>query len=54
VLREAMDAHPIRAGHVCFGTSSGHVFLSVDHGDQWSLVAEFLPRVLSVRFVTAG
>jgi hypothetical protein len=54
VLREAMDAHPVRAGRVCFGTSSGHVFLSEDHGDQWSLVAEFLPRVLSVRFVTAG
>lgn len=51
VLREAMDASGSAPGHVCFGTSSGHLFLSRSHGDQWQLVAEFLPRILSVRFV---
>jgi Sortilin, neurotensin receptor 3, len=53
VLRDAMEADPQVPGHVAFGTSSGHVFLSRDHGDAWNLVAEFLPRVLSVRFVAA-
>jgi hypothetical protein len=37
------------AGRLGFGTSSGHVFVTRDHGDRWDLVAEFLPRVLSVR-----
>ena len=51
VLREAMDADRAASGRVCFGTSSGHVFLTLDAGGSWSRVAEFLPRVLSVRFV---
>ena len=51
VLREAMDASEFAPGHVCFGTSSGHLFLSRDHGERWDLLAEFLPRILSVRFV---
>ena len=53
VLRDAMDAdHRVR-GRVAFGTSSGHVFVTDNGGDQWTLAAEFLPRVLSVRFVAA-
>jgi hypothetical protein len=51
VLRDAMDADAQAPGQVAFGTSSGHVFLTRDHGDGWELLAEFLPRVLSVRFV---
>ncbi|MCJ7451613.1 MAG: hypothetical protein MUO39_03945 [Steroidobacteraceae bacterium] len=51
VLREAMDASGFTPGHVCFGTSSGHLFLSRSHGERWELVAEFLPRILSVRFL---
>ena len=54
VLRDAMHADEQARGHVAFGTSSGHVFLTRDGGQAWDLVAEFLPRVLSVRFVTAG
>jgi len=53
VLREAMEADVRAPGRFAFGTSSGHVFLTGDHGDHWQLAAEFLPRVLSVRFVTA-
>jgi len=51
VLRDAMDADATLPGRLCFGTSSGHVFISRNAGESWELLAEFLPRVLSVRFV---
>jgi photosystem II stability/assembly factor-like uncharacterized protein len=51
VLREAMDTDPKRPGWVAFGTSSGHLFVSRDAGDCWEAAAEFLPRILCVRFV---
>lgn len=54
VLREALDVDARQPADLCFGTSSGHVFMSRDHGDQWELLAEFLPRVLSVRFVATA
>jgi hypothetical protein len=50
VLRDAMDADPAHAGRFAFGTSSGHVFLTRDRGARWALLAEFLPRVLCLRF----
>ncbi len=53
VLRDAMDADERERGRVAFGTSSGHVFMSGNGGDEWTLVAEFLPRVLCVRFLAA-
>lgn len=53
VLRDAMDADAQAAGRVAFGTSSGHVFLTRDSGEAWELVAEYLPRVTTVRFVAA-
>lgn len=53
VLRDAMDVDGRVRGRVAFGTSSGHVFVTGDGGDDWTLLAEFLPRVLSVRFVAA-
>jgi hypothetical protein len=53
VLREAMDADATASGRVCFGTSSGHVFLS-SGGGRWTQIAEFLPRVLCVRFVACA
>lgn len=52
VLREAMDTGA--GGRVAFGTSSGHVFVTSDRGGQWTLAAEFLPRVLSVRCIDPG
>ena len=51
VLRDAMDADHRARGRVAFGTSSGHVFVTGNGGDEWTLAAEFLPRVLCVRFV---
>ena len=41
-------------GRLAFGTSSGHVFATHSHGEQWELRAEFLPRVLCVRCVGAS
>ena len=49
VLREAIDSCDAQPCGVFFGTSSGHVFASLDAGENWQRVAEFLPRVLSVR-----
>jgi photosystem II stability/assembly factor-like uncharacterized protein len=54
VLRDAMDADVGRSGQLAFGTSSGHVFTTRDHGERWEPAAEFLPRVASVRFVPAA
>ncbi|MCM2311299.1 MAG: hypothetical protein NDI84_07850 [Steroidobacteraceae bacterium] len=54
VLRDAMDADARRRGQIAFGTSSGHVFVTRDHGQRWQLAAEFLPRITSVRFVPMG
>jgi photosystem II stability/assembly factor-like uncharacterized protein len=48
VLREAMTNDSLLPVGVYFGTSSGHVFASPDGGDTWHLVAEYLPRILSV------
>lgn len=50
VLREALAllTGPGRT-RVFFGTSSGHLFASHDAGRHWQRIAEFLPRILSVR-----
>ena len=54
VLRDAMDADAQARGRVAFGTSSGHVFLTRNGGERWELVAEFLPRVSTVRFIESA
>ncbi|MCP1673620.1 photosystem II stability/assembly factor-like uncharacterized protein [Natronocella acetinitrilica] len=50
VLREnlALDSRSPMSG-AYLGTSSGHVFASRDGGDSWQCIAEFLPRILSVK-----
>lgn len=48
VLREALDLDDRDPCGVYFGTSSGHVFASPDAGENWEMVAAFLPRVLCV------
>ena len=53
VLRDAMDADHRSRGRVAFGTSSGHVFVTGDGGDEWTRLADYLPRVLSVRFAAS-
>ena len=53
VLREAMDLLPGDPPSLCFGTSGGHVFVSGDAGNRWSVARAYLPRVLSVRMLEA-
>ncbi|HSJ15235.1 MAG TPA: hypothetical protein VK939_12515 [Longimicrobiales bacterium] len=48
ILREGM-AHDTRTPvGLYLGTSSGHLFASSDAGESWSVVAGYLPRILSV------
>jgi hypothetical protein len=54
ILREGMTADHLEPCGVYFGTSSGHLFASSDAGDSWSLVAGYLPRILSVAAVNVG
>ena len=47
VLRHALDA----AGDcLCFGSSTGNVYLSEDRGESWSCLGNNFPPVYSVRF----
>ena len=48
VLREAMATDARDPCGVYFGTAGGHVFASRDAGNSWGLIANYLPRVLSV------
>ncbi|MGQ0813873.1 MAG: WD40/YVTN/BNR-like repeat-containing protein [Gemmatimonadota bacterium] len=48
ILREAMTADGMDPCGVYFGTSSGHLFASNDCGESWTMIAGFLPRILSV------
>ncbi|MCC5809952.1 MAG: hypothetical protein JJU06_06230 [Ectothiorhodospiraceae bacterium] len=52
VLREALCLDRQSPVGAYFGTSSGHVFASSNHGESWQCIAEFLPRVLSVTVST--
>jgi photosystem II stability/assembly factor-like uncharacterized protein len=51
VLREAMAVDGRDPVGVYFGTSTGHLFGSVDEGRSWSLLAEHLPPIWSVEAV---
>lgn len=48
ILREGMDSDTLEPCGVYFGTSTGQLFASSDHGESFRLVAGFLPRILSV------
>jgi hypothetical protein len=47
VYRHALDASGDR---VCFGSTTGNVYLSEDRGDSWRCIGHNLPPVHSVRF----
>ncbi len=51
VLREAMAVDRHDQVGVYFGTSTGQVFASADKGDEWRLIADFLPTIWSVEAV---
>lgn len=48
ILREGMCNDSLSPVGIYFGTSSGHLFASRNAGDTWTLVAGYLPRILSV------
>ncbi|MBE7454511.1 MAG: hypothetical protein HS111_38335 [Kofleriaceae bacterium] len=47
VYRHALDA---RGDRVCFGSTTGNVYVSEDRGETWSAVGHHLPPIHSVRF----
>lgn len=47
VLRHALDAKDDR---VCFGSTTGNVYLSEDRGQSWTCLGHHFPPVYSVRF----
>jgi photosystem II stability/assembly factor-like uncharacterized protein len=47
VYRHALDA---RNGRVCFGSTTGNVYVSEDRGESWRSVGHNFPPVHSVRF----
>ena len=48
VLRESMAVDRLDPAGIYFGTSTGQVFASRDEGEQWELLADFLPPIWSV------
>ena len=47
VYRHALDA---RGDRLCFGTTTGNVYVSEDRGESWTCVGSNFPPVHSVRF----
>lgn len=52
ILRDGMCNDTLSPVGLYFGTSSGHLFASADAGATWTLVAGYLPRILSVTAFT--
>jgi len=51
VLREGLAYDSLEPVGLYLGTSGGHIFVSSDAGGSWSMIAGFLPRVLSLGVV---
>ncbi len=49
VVRDAMGVDPFESTGVYFGTRSGKLFGSADEGKRWSMIADGLPPVVSVK-----
>jgi photosystem II stability/assembly factor-like uncharacterized protein len=49
VLRDALAVDTLDPAGIAFGTRSGKLFVSADEGDNWSLVADGLPPIVSVK-----
>lgn len=47
IYRHALDA---RGDRVCFGTTTGNVYISEDRGQTWRCLGNNLPPIHSVRF----
>jgi len=49
VLRDAFAADPLEPAGLYFGTRGGQLFASVDEGESWRTIADWLPPVLCVK-----
>ncbi len=54
ILREGMATDTLGPCGIYFGTTSGHLFASNDGGDSWTMIAGFLPKILSVTAMVVG
>jgi photosystem II stability/assembly factor-like uncharacterized protein len=52
VLREGMSADGEDDFGLYFGTSTGQVFASLDEGESWTQLADYLPAISSVKVAT--
>ena len=52
VLREGLTIDSADVPGLYFGTSTGQVFASVDEGDSWTEIANYLPAISSVEVAT--
>ncbi len=52
VLREAMAADTLDPAGLYAGTDTGQLFYSRDDGDNWELLADYLPPIQSVELVS--
>ena len=49
VLRDGMSTDKLSPAGIYFGTRSGKVFASNDHGDSWKMIFDGLPAVVAVK-----
>jgi len=54
VLRDALTTDAHDPAGVYFGTRSGKVYASADHGDSWTCLADALPPVVCVKAAMVG
>jgi photosystem II stability/assembly factor-like uncharacterized protein len=54
VLRDGMTRDEQDDFGLYFGTSTGQVFASLDEGESWTELADYLPSIQSVRVATIG
>jgi len=48
VLRQAMAMDTLENAGIYIGTSTGQIFYSLDNGDNWEVLADYLPPILSI------
>jgi photosystem II stability/assembly factor-like uncharacterized protein len=54
VLRDGMTCDDQDDFGLYFGTSTGQMFASLDEGESWTELADYLPSISSVRVATVG
>jgi photosystem II stability/assembly factor-like uncharacterized protein len=54
VLRQGMTTDTLDEPGIYIGTSTGQIFSSVDEGNTWELLADYLPPILSLEAAVIG